>query len=72
VARAPSITVAAIVAFAVVMGVAWGWHAAVVFGFLAGLALALWLGVAQGGELIQQWSRRRFEDDHHTCPRRRD
>ena len=71
-AQAPVITVAALVAIAAVMGVAWGWRAAVVLGFFAGLAGALALGAALGGDWIQEWSRRRFEDDHHTGPRRRD
>ena len=71
-ARTSVITVAGLVAVAVVLGVAWGWHAAVVFGFFAGLAVALWLGGALGGEWIQQWSRSRFDDDHHTRRRRRD
>jgi hypothetical protein len=66
------ITVVALLAAAVGVAVAWGWRAAVVFAFFAGLAVALWLGASVGGVWIQDWSRRRFEDDDHTRRRRRD
>jgi hypothetical protein len=70
--RTVVVAAAGLVAGALAVGVAWGWRGAVVFAFLAGLAVVLGTGLGVGGVWIQDWSRSRFEDDRRHGPRRRD
>ena len=51
-------------------GVAWGWRAALVYGFLLGLAVVIAVGAGIGGELLTR-SGARYYERRLNGPRRR-
>ena len=53
---------AAVVVLGVVVAIAWGYEALWLYGFFAAIAVATAVLAGMSGGLIEQWSRRRFED----------
>jgi len=50
------------VALGCVLVVAFGAEALWLYGFLVLIAAAMAIGVGKGGDLVAEWSRRRFDD----------
>jgi hypothetical protein len=59
----PRVLLALLLLGAAAVGIAWGWHALVVYGFFAGIAAATALALGVGGDLLTRRSARRFDDD---------
>jgi hypothetical protein len=51
-----------VVVLGVVVAIAWGYEALWLYGFVAALAIMTAVLGGLGGGLIEQWSRRRFDD----------
>jgi hypothetical protein len=56
------VALAAVVVLGVVVAIAWGYEALWLYGFVAALAIMTAVLGGLGGGLIEQWSRRRFDD----------
>jgi predicted RND superfamily exporter protein len=57
------LAIAVLAVVGVVVAGAFGWDALVVYAFFALLAVGTAVGVGLGGEVVQRWSSRRFDDE---------
>ena len=55
--------VAVLVALGAVVAIAFGWSALAFYAFFALIAVGTAVGIGVGGDVVRDWSRRRFDDE---------